>query len=318
MGIDEAFSNFSVLLMKPRCAFLTTGILLLLTLNVCPAQDSTHFKKLDLSIRVTAGFGQEALDWSIAGNLQGKNPNILSELIWEDVTGPVAELAVTLSFKRKVLLRIAGDYQKTISGNVTDSDYQGDDRTLQSFYADVDSDRGSAMRIAGELGYHFQISENYALQTWVGYVHDRSLLYLRDPESYGDQKLNSTYKNYWKGIILSLSGELKISSRLRLAPRFSYKQLRYDATANWNLIEVFMHPESFKHYAKGFGLAGEVETAYRLNKLVSLVLLPQYAFAETGKGTDTVFLQNGQIEKTQLNGVSKSNFKLTLGVSLKL
>ena len=33
----------------------------------------------------SAGYRKDELDWNIAGNINGNNPNILSELTWEDL-----------------------------------------------------------------------------------------------------------------------------------------------------------------------------------------------------------------------------------------
>ena len=40
---------------------------------------------LETEFTLSAGYRQDDLDWSIAGNDNGENPNILSELTWEDV-----------------------------------------------------------------------------------------------------------------------------------------------------------------------------------------------------------------------------------------
>jgi hypothetical protein len=36
-------------------------------------------------VTLTGGWRQDDLRWNIAGNLQGTNPNILSELTWDNV-----------------------------------------------------------------------------------------------------------------------------------------------------------------------------------------------------------------------------------------
>lgn len=37
------------------------------------------------SLSLDAGFRSDDLDWSIAGDADGNNPNILSELTWENI-----------------------------------------------------------------------------------------------------------------------------------------------------------------------------------------------------------------------------------------
>jgi hypothetical protein len=304
--------------MKIKTVLIPSVIFLVVASGMVSAQDSTPPNKRELSIYAAMGLSQEAVDWSIAGNVQGRDPNILSELIWKNVRGPAVNIGISLKLKTGILAKLESSYQKTIVGDVTDTDYQGDDRTSPSFHASVDCDKGFILNLNGEAGYNFKINSKIDLQGWIGYTFDQSLLYLQNSEGSGDQKLNSTYENFWKGITFSIGGDFQILNRLAASPRLTYKQLRYRAVGNWNLIDEFQHPESFKHDAKGFGLGGEIRVAYSLGEKLSLYLLPQYTFAETGRGTDRVFLQNGQVEKTQMNGANRVNFKLMLGVSLRL
>jgi predicted porin len=173
------------------------------------------------------------------------------------------------------------------------------------------------LNLRGEVGYQHRLNNRIALEGWIGYTYDQVLLYLRDDKFYGDQKLNSSYESYWKGLLFSLGGTLQFGKRYILRPRASYQQLHYHANADWNLIEAFEHPKSFEHHAKGYGITGTLQIGYTLSKRIDLYLLPQYTFAETGRGTDTVFLKSGDTQKTQLNGVARTNYKLQLGVELK-
>lgn len=290
--------------------FLVIAVIATICAN---AQDTTR-----LVVNIAGGFGQEKLDWTIAGNLQGKNPNILSELKWKDVRGPHFHIDVILRVKRRFLISGSSDYQKTTSGTVTDTDYQGDNRTNQSFFILVDADRGYTSNITGQVGYDLMLRKGFSLQPWIGYTRDQMLLYLFDDQSFGDQKLNSTYENYWKGMLLGLSAHLKIFNRFSAAITFQYRQLRYDATANWNLIAEFEHPKSFTHYAKGFGITNTAKLDYQLSRTLSVFFQGKYAFLETGKGVDTVFFTSGQTEKTQLNGVQRKNFGVTVGISIRI
>ena len=181
----------------------------------------------------------------------------------------------------------------------------------------VEADRGHISYITGQVGYDVIFNKGFSLQPWIGYTRDKMLLYLFDDESFGDQKLNSTYENFWKGMLFGLSTHLKIYNCLSSTIVFQYRQLHYNATANWNLIAEFEHPKSFTHYAKGFGIANTAKIDYQLSRTLSMFFQGRYTFLETGKGVDTVFFTSGQTEKTQLNGVRRKNFGMIIGISLR-
>ncbi|MGD8383733.1 MAG: hypothetical protein PVJ11_16445, partial [Syntrophobacterales bacterium] len=44
-----------------------------------------EFPKIEVEIGLSAGYREDEFDWNIAGNSSGNNPNILSELTWEDL-----------------------------------------------------------------------------------------------------------------------------------------------------------------------------------------------------------------------------------------
>ncbi|RAW00872.1 hypothetical protein [Pseudochryseolinea flava] len=297
----------------PIHLLVTVSILLLMKLE-CYAQASTTTDRL--SVKIATGFGDERLHWTIAGNSQGKNPNILSELHWKNVRGPLLDIGVSAKIKQRFLLKLSTKYQKTVSGTVTDTDYQGDDRTNQSFFFKANADNGFIFAFDAQIGYHFNISDRISLAPLVGFTRDQADLKLLDDESFGDQKLNSSYETIWKGMIVSLVTRFAISDRFEIAPIFSYRQLRYNAVADWNLIDEFQHPTSFKHYAKGFGIRSVLEVSYDISRNVCLLLQPQYEFSETGHGTDTVFFKNGQIENTRLNGVDRKSFSILIGTTI--
>src|SRR5258708_31994703 len=93
-------------------------ILLLISFGVYAGRAQDLAGKLQLS--VAGGYRQENLRWSIAGNANGRNPNILSELRWENVGGPVA--AAHLRFIMFDRWQLEGEYEHLFvsSGKVYD------------------------------------------------------------------------------------------------------------------------------------------------------------------------------------------------------
>ena len=82
---------------------------------------------LDLS----AGYRTDTLNWHIAGNLQGTDPNVLSELTWSDLKIYQLKLANRTVIKNRVYLQGHLDFGAVISGDNQDSDYYGDNRTQE-------------------------------------------------------------------------------------------------------------------------------------------------------------------------------------------
>ena len=91
-------------------------------------------------ITLDAGYRRDNLDWNIAGS--NNSPNVLSELTWRDlnifqVRGELAGANV-----EHVYFRTTFDYGWVVSGENQDSDYAGDNRSLE-FSRSINSVNGS-------------------------------------------------------------------------------------------------------------------------------------------------------------------------------
>jgi hypothetical protein len=71
------------------------------------------------------------LDWNIAGNSAGSNPNVLSELTWEELEIYQITGGVRLSINDGFYVRGSLGYGWILSGANQDSDFLGDDRTQE-------------------------------------------------------------------------------------------------------------------------------------------------------------------------------------------
>lgn len=71
-------------------------------------------------------------DWSIAGNLQGRSPNILSELIFKDIKSLVFRGYI----QALEMLELNTFYQGNgvLSGKGTDTDYGSDNQRITSLF----------------------------------------------------------------------------------------------------------------------------------------------------------------------------------------
>ena len=261
------------------------------------------------SIELGLGYKQEQLDWSIAGNLQGKAPNVLSELSWNKLQGPTSWLrAETMIWKG---LSVAVDFSssKTIAGKGKDVDYGGDDRTDKVFDMGFKSNRGYHLAYNAMLGYLFVDRYGFSSTVFLGYHRQAQKLFLLD-----DGDLQSSYHSKWQGPAAQLALRYR-QHTLAYEARISYSQLRYHAEADWNLIEAFAKPKSFEHKAKGYALGLLGKISLFPSKQLQPALFIAYQQATSGQGVDYLYRADGSTRLTQFNGVRGSI--LTAGIALK-
>jgi hypothetical protein len=84
--------------------------------------------KSEIDLFVLNSVRIDELQWSIAGNSAGTNPDIRSELTFSDVHSYQITIGGRALINRLVYLRGAFDYGWIQSGRVRDSDYNSDDR----------------------------------------------------------------------------------------------------------------------------------------------------------------------------------------------
>jgi hypothetical protein len=269
-------------------------------------------------LRISAGgvFSKEDLDWSIAGNIKGENPNIFSELIWSDLKSAGFELAVSGDVYRKIYLDL-NLFRSTInSGKSTDSDYEGDDRASRVFYAQLNSNRGSIKSYTAGLGYALVRNRRYKVIPSLGYRDLRQNLFLLNDESDGsDNTLNTTYDTKWRGPYVKLDMQISFSKSFSINYITSYHQVEYEATADWNLIESFQHPISFEHEAKGYQLDLGIRLNKTLYKKISGYASGNYFKSSTGSGIDYLYLKEGNVVATKLNEVNGGGYRIGVGVA---
>jgi hypothetical protein len=266
-----------------------------------------------LSISLGTGYARQDLKWSIAGNLAGESPNVYSELQWKKIGGQSA--AAVLEWNVWGRLFFAGDYAHVFihTGSVTDNDYNGDNRTDMSYNERFNADKGYLRDWKAAAGYKLINNSKFSLNAYIGYGISTQSLYILDRTG-NFPDLNSTYKANWKGPFVKAASELSMNYRLSILADLTYNQVNYNTTADWNLIQTFQHPVSYRHTAKGFGIDGDLYIKYKLCKNIAIQAGSGCYMWQTGKGIDELFLNNGKSDKTQLNKVERNGFRLTAGI----
>ena len=252
-------------------------------------------------------YRRAALDWNIAGDLSGTNPNVLSELRWHDLE--IAQVNATLRAEAgPVVLEATGVYGVIVSGKNRDSDYLADNRQLE--FSRSDSESGGTVAEAGlGLGYRYRLYDatlrHYGdIIPMVGYSLHCQDLNIRNgvqtvPATGPIAGLDSHYDTQWQGPWLGARLQLKGSPRTVLSFDFAYHFADYLADGNWNLRNDLAHPVSFRHQATGSGLVAAAAVSYRWNRRWSLAAHLDAEDWTAGPGVDTFFAVDTNTGKVQ-------------------
>lgn len=259
----------------------------------------------NLSISAGVGIKTEDFRWSIAGNSDGKNPNVLSEIIFNPIKSKGFYLNSTYKFAKKLSVAIAYNTFQIYKGRATDFDYAGDNRTDATSQLFLNSNKGHMRALNIGLFYHLLDDSTFGIKAGANYSTAKELLYLLNDD---DPTLQTTYSTKWHGPGLSVDGSWTSAWKFFVAGSISYSFLKYAAEANWNNIPTFLHPVSFTHAATGHGWNTETFAGYKLNTHLNAIVKWQYDNWKTGYGKDKLYLTNGDVPETRMNAaIRKAN-----------
>ncbi len=303
-------------------ALFSLALLLFLPVKVYADYDVEMAYSLGMGSRV------DNLDWSIAGNLYSTGPyvNVLSELKWSDLE--ISQFKADGRFlvgkdQKFVLLKVMLDYGWILSGDNRDSDYAGNNRTLEFSRSSNSANNGNVSDASLGLGYQFRlVSDRIRITPLMGYSSSRQNLRMTNgyqtvsrPDLYSKVSplgpfygLDSTYETQWKGPWIGLELSLQASEKIALFGSFEYHWADYYAKANWNLRDDLAHPISFEHDADGTGIVASAGGAYVFNERWSLKIYLDMQQWSTDPGLDRVFGADGGYVETLLNEVNWSSF----------
>jgi hypothetical protein len=256
-------------------------------------------------ITLSLGYRFDSLDWNIADNASG--PNILSELEWRDMDILQLKADLVTTNRTGYVFRGSVDYGWVRGGENQDSDYNGDNRTLE-FSRSVNAVDGSRVYdLSGGLGFTLFAgeAEQYRITPILGYSYHRQDLRMTDgfqiiPASGPFPGLNSSYDAEWSGPWVGADFKTNLQGGETLFARLEHHWADYYGKANWNLrtvaidpVSALQHPVSFEHWADGRGWVLELgwhnpSTLYSWNWGVSLL----FQRWETDAGLDRVYGAN--------------------------
>jgi hypothetical protein len=269
----------------------------------------------------------DQLDWNIAGNSAGTNPNILSELTWKDLKIYQITGTLRLSIDEGFYLRGGLGYGWIFSGTNQDSDFLGNDRAHEYSRSNNEAGAGNVLDAALGVGYQFKLaSGRLRLIPLVGYSYDKQNLVIRDgfqsistpglTPPYGPfQGLDSSYDAAWLGPWLGMDLLFSASNNLTLLATFEYHWADYKGEADWNLRNDLAHPKSFEHDAFGRGFLISAGVDYAFAGRWSLGLSANYQKWRTDPGTDRLFYATGAIAASRLNEVNWESYAFILALT---
>jgi hypothetical protein len=291
------------------------------------------FNQNDWQWSLDIGYRIDDIDWSIAGPappaLGGNYVNVLSELTWSDLEIFQLEFGLEKTFPNKLLLKGSLAYGQIFDGENQDSDYAGNNRTLEFSRSNNSSDDGDTWDGSIGLGYYFPLlSDTFRITPLIGFsVHVQNLTITEGFQTippFGPfPGLNSSYETLWYGPWGGL--EMKVrkykNNGMLLTHEIilgiEYHWVEYDAEANWNLRTDLAHPVSFEHEADGSGVVFSAGYSYFFNLQWSMDFSGKYQKWETDPGTDRVFFADGTEAETPLNEVNWESFSIMVGVTCR-
>jgi hypothetical protein len=312
--------DFTPLLGQAFFLFLLPILAFLPYLNPARAADI----KTDLTL--STGYRVDDLGWSIAGNISGTNPNVLSELTWSNLETFQAAVSGRALVNEWLYLRGSLGYGWTFSGGNIDSDFSGNDRTQEYSRSSNSADGSTVLDAAIGLGYQFSfLSGRFRLSPLLGYSYSAQALTLRDgvqvistpgktPPAGPIRGLDSTYDASWLGPWLGIDLSFKVTEKVTLFGSIEYHWATYDAECNLNLRNDLAHSKSFEHDADGKGFLIALSVDYLLTGPWSLSMSFNYQKWSTDTGLDRLYYANGSVADTRLNEVNWNSYALMLGL----
>lgn len=290
-----------------------------------PAQALENRANFDVSL----GYREDRLSWNIANDLSGAStPNILSELKWTSLRSAQLKLGADYTHSSGMHVQGSAAYGRIDKGDNQDSDYLGDNRTLEFSRSDNKTDGDNVRDASVAVGYRIaafkdRVRSNTYTTLLLGYSRHEQHLRITDgnqtvPATGPFTGLNSTYETRWKGpwVGLHLLSEERngFASFLNL----EHHKADYSADADWNLRADFQHPVSYTHSADGAGdgIAIGFIAGRRDDKPENWVMTFTWEYQRwtTDPGLDRTFFSDGTTADTRLNDVTWTSSSVSLGL----
>jgi hypothetical protein len=281
------------------------SLFLLLCLNVNAGNESNS---------IVYGFGdrQTNVDWNIAGNLVGTNPNIISELTWKKIKSHQF-LIGNIWQDGDYFLKLFGEYGHIYDGKNQDSDYNLNNRKDEFSRSVNESGKGYMLDTEVNYGKNYTLLGKLKLSPMLGYSFHRQHLKIYDGTmiigSANLTGLDSLYQASWSGPQLGLSLNYK-KNRSVFAFNYTLQDINFNGYTDWNLRADLKHPKSMTQ--KGHGSGAKMSASYEraVSNFSSLSLIGNY-YKYSASGTHTFHLASSDSSQ-KLNQVNWKSSEVKL------
>lgn len=273
------------------------------------------------------GFRQDNLDWNIAGNSAGTNPNILSELKWTQIKSVPLYFNFDVVSSKLWLFSCDFTFSAIYSGKNQDSDYLNDNRTNEFSRSNNSAGDGYNLDLDLIVGHVFLLSSEQnpiSITPLLGYARHAQHLTITDgvqtvstdPSALGPfSGLDSSYDTTWNSLWIGFDVKTPFSRRLALDTGVQLHLADYFAEADWNLRADFQHPVSFTHEGTGYAWLARVGLIYKLSQQWGITITDVYQKWKISDGTDRLFRSTGAIVDTRLNQVNWNSNAVLIGAA---
>ncbi|WP_300598644.1 hypothetical protein [Niabella sp.] len=281
-----------------------------LLIHAIPAFSQASMQKNRFYIALGPLLSTEHFHWSIAGNEQGTQPDILSELNFNRLkqTGFCFEGRYQLS--NRFDLKATVERQYGYAGRVTDIDYAGNGRSFPVAFLKFRSRKHNARDYRAQCSYLLFQSPVVSVATGAGYFISNAG-YRMQGRSAADIK--GIYDAQWQGPLLDVETRIRLPQNWEIRADIGSQYHTFRAEGDWRLRSEFRHPLSFVHHASGWGINGLVALNYQLSARVGLQLKGSLQQWKTGAGSDLLYMADNREVSTRMN----ESVKTQLGVGLE-
>ena len=271
------------------------------------------------SLDIFPFYRQDNLVWNKAG--LDNFPNIISELKWQNLRIQGFKGVLTHDLGRRHYLEASGSWGWIYSGSNQDSDYDGNNRTLEFSRTIGDAGGGTVFDASLAIGWKLQDTPTTHTSLLLGYAINRQTLTLTDcyqtinGRIEPDGNVNTAYMALWRGPWLGLALEESMSPRLRLLSRLEFHLPDYNGETHWNRRTDLAHPVTNNHWAKGQGIVASLGIDYQAGPRWRLGAGIDYTNYWIRPGTDQVNGVGGSHPQIQLNEVRWDSWAFRLKAS---
>lgn len=283
------------------------------------------------AFQLGSGYRSGELDWNIAG--ANNNPDVLSELEWEDLDIFQTEAAARIWFGSarvpalSLCVKGTAAYGWILDGDNRDSDYASNHRTLEYSRSENSGEGGNLLDLSIAAGPQLSFrQQQLTIALLAGWSYHEQNLEISDgwqtvaldPNDLGPiAGLDSSYDTQWWGPWLGTELSWQLGEKITLGGSFAWHFVEYEAEADWNLRSDLAHPVSFRHQADGRGLTLDLELQYQLTAAWLLHLSYAYEDWQTDDGDSFTYYAGGGGGRTRLNEVNWRSQSVMLGLGYR-